>query len=522
VDSKGRSEEDPWYTGEKPRKFKSDPKRSAEFFDDESKAYFAENVPIVMRSLSRLSYVAVNPRREGRYIKLDALIEKSEYRKADLFRKKYRWGDDNIWMPTDRDSGGDATLYACWATDPTNDHVYVSYCVDGTRTYKVGANGEETDAIIDLTKEYGITSLSDVVTLEYGWGFPGAIDPADRAVPYASIFGRSWLNTDALLTSLVFRHWNLSFAGKLFKPDAALMTALGETGKPESVTIEPMKANPILGDLIDVVNTGAGPDVGMVLGALGHGLENSEVSTRTLTGGGNASAVARNVAEEDSFGTLTQIRTGILKVAEQCAANALKQMSLIGKKRRPVVLPINQSVVDSTGKASTIRSVNEVDPDLADGVYNFHAEYPVDPGDNMALTQQIADLVDRHRLPRRWIYEKGMGVSDPDNIMAEADADAIIDEPAVKLLMAVRALKEIQDEEKLAIVQAMADKAVMELMPGQFAPTSSAAISGEHLPNHLPGLGLENPAQQTLAGLIGGGIGASRAMGGGGNPGGGM
>jgi hypothetical protein len=82
--------------------------------------------------------------------------------------------------------------------------------------------------------------------------------------------------------------------------------------------------------------------------------------------------------------------------------------------------------------------------------------------------------------------------------------------------MAVRALKEIGDEEKLAIVQAMADKAVMELMPGEFAPTSSAAIGQNHLPNHLPGLDPGGgAAQQTLAALIGGGVNSTRPPGGG-------
>ena len=506
IDSKGRAESDKWYTeSDKPRKFKADPKKSADFFEEESKAYFADHVPLCMRSLSRLSYIALNPRREGRYMIMDGLVERSDFRKSDLYRKRYRWGEDREWTPTDRDSGGDTTLFGFWGVDPSNDHVYVSYSVDGKRTWKVNGAGQVEDAVIDLTKEYGITQLSDVVTLEYGWGYPGAIDPAKRAIPYAAIFGRAWQNIDALLTSLIFRHWNLSFAGKLYKPDARLITDLGETGMPGSVDITPMQVNPVLGDLIDIVNTGAGPDVQVVLSILSQQLDKTEVSTTSLTGGGNASGFARNVAEEDAFGTMTQIRRGVLLCAEQCAANALKQMSLIGKKRRPVVLPINQSIIDpSSGQTTTVRSVVEVDPELADGVYNYHAEYPIDPGDNMPLTQQIADLVDRHRLPRSWIYTKGLGVQDPDNLMAEADADAIIDEPAVKLLMAVRALKEIGDEEKLAIVQAMADKAIMELMPGEFAPTSSAAVSGEHLPNHLPGLGVENPAQQTLAGVIGG------------------
>ena len=513
LDAKGRGSSDSWYSeSDKPRKFKVDSKKSADFFEDESKAYFANHVPICMRSLSRLSYIALNPRREGRYIKVDGLIERSEFRKSDLYRKRYRWGEDHEWTPVERDSGGDTTLYGFWGVDPTDDHVYVSYCVDGKKTWKLDRSGLREDAVIDMTAEHGIMSLSDIISLEYGWGFPGAIEPSKRAVPYSAIFGRAWLNIDALLTSLVFRHWNLSFAGKLYKPDASLITALGETGKPESIDIEPMKVNPVLGDLIDVVNHGSGPDVAMVLATLNQTLDKTEVSTQTLTGGGNASAVARNVAEEDTYGTMTQIRRGVLLMAEQCVANAYKQMCMIGKVRRPVILPINQPIIDPSGKATTYRSVVEVDPDLPDGVYNFRAEYPIDPGDNMALTQQIADLVDRHRLPRRLIYEWGLGVQDPDNMMAEADADAALSIPAVQLLMAVRALKQVGDEEKLAIVQALADQAIAEIMPGDYAPTSSAAVAEEQLPNHLPGLGVENPAQQTLAGVIGGAMGAGGQM----------
>lgn len=504
VDSKDRSASDDWYSDGK-RKFKPDSKKSSDFFEEESKAYFAEHVPICMRSLSRLSYVAINARREGRYVKCDGLVEKSEYNQADLYRRKYRWGDDEAWMPTDLDSGGDVATFAFWGVNPENDHVYWSFCVDGKSTWRNGPNGEKMDAIIDLTADFGITDLSDVVTLEYGWGWPGAIDPAKRGIPYAAIFGRAWTSIDAMLTSLVFRHWNMSFSGKLFKPDAALMTALGETGKPESVEIEPMKVNPVMGDLIDIVNTGAGPDVAMVLNVLGQTLDKTEISSSTLTGGGNASGFARNVAEEDAFGTMTQVRRGVLLVAEQCAANALKQMSLIGKKRRPVVLPINQSVMDARGNSKTMRSVVEVDPELADGVYNFHAEYPIDPGENMVLSQQIADFVLQGLLPRIWFYEKGLGIPDPSNVMAEADADAILREPAVKLQMAVQALKEIGDEEKLVIVQALAERAMMEIMPGQYAPTASGAVSE----NHLAGLGTgQNNAEQTLAGVIGGAMSA--------------
>jgi hypothetical protein len=338
--------------------------------------------------------------------------------------------------------------------------------------------------------------------MEYGWGWPGEIDPALRGLPYPSIFGRSHVNVDAMLTSYIFRHWNLGFAGKLYKPDDKLLTALGMTGAPASIDIEPMKVKSIFGDLIDTVNTGAGPDGALVLQYLTQTLDKTEVTTDTLTGGGNASGFARNVAEEDAFGTLTQVRRGVLLLAEQCAANFLKQASMIGKRRRPVVLAINQSVPDPFGASTPVRSVIEVDPDIADGVYNYHATYPIDPGDNMPLTQQIADLVDRGKLPLRWLYEKGLGVSDPDNLMAEANADSILNEPAVKLEMAVRALKEIHDEEKLKIVTALRDRAMMELMPGEYAPSSSTAVSNAH----LPGLGVENPAQQTLAGIIGGAV----------------
>ena len=517
VDKKGRDEDDDYYSEPgKTRKFTMDLPKTTENFKGMANQYFAEHVPVCMRPLSRLSYVPINPRRVGRYIKIDGLIECTEYRRVDLYRKRYRWGEDAVWSPTNQfnenSSDGTVKLYGMWGVD-ADGHVYVSYCVDGQSTWKESHDGEREEAVIDLTKDHGITDLSDVVTMEYGWSFPGASDPFDRGVPYPNVFGRSWLNIDALLTSFVYRHWAMGLGGKLYKPDAELIERLTENGKPAIVDIIPSKITPVLGDLVDTINVGPGPDAGMVISVLGAALDRTEVSSAEFTGSGGLSGYARNVAEADAFGTVTQIRRAILLVFEQAARNFMKQASYIGKKRRPVVLPINQPIVGPNGESAMRRSVVEVDPDLADGVFNFHAKYPINPEEHMALIQQIGNLVNEHRLPRRWIYEKGMGVTDPDALMDEADADALIDQPWWQLMQAQRALKSIGDEEKAAIAEALLKQELVKILPGEYMPAGAdagvpqnpMAMGGAPMPD-MEGLGGQNFAEQSLAGVISGGM----------------
>lgn len=517
VDGKGRGEDDGYYSepGSR-RRFKPDVSKSASYFSSVEKDYRARNVPIDVKAMSCLEAVVINPRRQGDRMVLDGLIRRSEWSVSTLLQRGYRWGTSDSLEPAGVNSSSGtkmATMYEYWGTTASG-HVYTSYCIEGLTTTKDGHA-----AVIDLTEVYGIQQLP--VAFDYGLSFPGAISPDDRPLPFPIIFGRAQLAKDTAMTSAQVRFFKEANIYRGYKPDEALLRYLGiGKGDVPMPNMEPGKIIPILGDMMDMNSSGGLRELAAYMDMLDRDVR-PELPSPDATGGGeNVSGYGRNVAKRDTLANFQGVIRGALNLKAQSLAHANEQMACIGRKHRPICLYVNQDVPveqrNPTEQSST-KAIIEVDPDVFGGVWDVHAVIPTDVGDNMPLTQQLADLHDRKKIPLEMFLEKGLGVKAPDVMLAKIKAEEAANSPLGQARLMGRAAELAADKELAAIMKGLEEQALVQLFPGQPAgpgnvvPTSIAAGV---TPPHMTGMGggAVNPAEQALAGIVSGGMQAGPMM----------
>jgi len=510
VDSRGRGEDDDYYSG---RKFKPNESKSAEYFTSVQKDYRARNIPIIMRAISTREAVPLNPRRVGEEMRVDGLIRKSEWSISSLLRAGYRWGESEHMEPSSSTSGStrNLTMYELWYCDARG-HCYTSYCIDGKQTWKNGM-----DAVIDLTEEYRIESLP--VAFDYGLNFEGEINPQDRPVPFVNIFGRSWLNEDTAKTFMLVRGYKEANLFRVMKLDADLIKVLGVTDAPPPVEMKPGHIVYTLGDMQDAHSTAGLREMIDLIGLLRTNLDDDLPSVDALGGGSNVSAIGRNAAVRDVLEMFGQVMRGRRNLMAQSMAHFNEQAACIGRKHQPICLFVNQEipVEQRVSQQSSTRAVIEVDPEVFGDVWNVSAVTPPDIRDNLALAQVLADQHTQGKIPHEWLLEKGYGDQAPDVTLAKIEAEKARQTPLGLARLNMMAATIAGDEELAAIMEGLAAQELVKLNPMAGPETGNvvpAGIGAGLQPPHMMGTSMANPIDSQVGGMMQGALQASAPGGG--------
>lgn len=506
-DRDGKSRDD----GEPGARFVPNLRESTKAFKSEELHYLAQHIPFEFRAISRLNSMPINPRIVGRRVEIDGLLVKTNFTVSELLRRKYRWGENGALQPGRRSEAklsDDIALYEVWTTD-LDDHVYVSYCVDGQETWKQGPEGERQPAVVDLTKLYGLTRVP--VAYAYGWHWPGVVDPDKRGIPFVDPFARSWLNMDTIATSEVWRMWTHSFISLLYRPDVDLIDRVGaQLDELPSIDLHPMTVTPILGSIQMPVAPQGSAEAARLMSLLGGSLSSETPAPISFGGSGATSGFDRNVAEADMLGTMTQVTRGMLSLFEQSASLALEIATAIGKRHRAVVVEhVDGTIVEQTAsKQSSTRALLELDPDLCGDDYVVKAEIPHQFGDNLAIHQLAAEWRDRGILPTRKLLELA-GDPAPEQTMAETDAERLSKMPQFEARVIARALAILGDQEMSdEIMAALAEGPDGQPVPQGFdAGLEQGQGNGPPMEAHgggMTGMGQPNLPAASLGGQISG------------------
>lgn len=474
-DRDGRARDDAYF--QDGNRFVPNLRESTKAFKSEELHYLAQHPPFEFRAVSRLNSMPINPMLVGPHVQLDGLLVRTSFTVSELLRRKYRWGESGqiqAGRRNDARSTDELTLYEIWGRD-INNHIYVSYCVDGHETWKDAGDGETKPATIDLTDLYGIERLP--VAYAYGWHWPGVVDPDQRGIPFVDPFARSWLNKDTIATSEVWRMWTHAFVSLLYKPDMDLIDRAGGSIEDlPDINLHPLTVSPILGNIQMPYMSQGSAEAARLMGLLSSSLATETPSSLAFGGSGATSGFDRNVAEADMLGTMTQVTRGILSLYEQSGSMALELATHIGRKRRPVVIEHNDgTLVEQTpGRQSSTRALVELDPDLCGDDFTVTALIPNRFGDNLAVHQLAADWVDKGFLPLRKLLEM-VGDPAPEQTIAEIYAERVEKLPQFEARVIARALAIVGDQE-------LSDQIMAELSQGpdgQPVPNGfSAGVTG--------------------------------------------
>lgn len=508
VDSKGRAAEDPYYSGK--RTFEADPSKSAEYFNGMRRDWNARSVPIVQRAFSGLTAIPINPRRDGQFMRLDGVVIKTTYTTSELLRRGYEWDRNSPLLQNpapDGSSGGlssqntgasrNATLYELWYMGENGP--YVSRSIDGLPTTKGGQ-----DAIEDLGKDWGITELP--LAFDYGLNFAGVMDHDYKGVPFPDIFARAWINIETLMTNVFVRAQREANTTCVIQLDPAVMEFLNVSDMPDAVELVPNAVNYVMGQPRDPWPSSTLTSLTDVYSMLIGDLGNNTPSEDAFGGGSSLSGRARNIAEDDVLGTMNQVTTGYLNIFGNSAAHWAEAAAAFGRKSQKgnVCLYVNQDipVEQRTDTQSSTRMILEISPDDFGGVYEFTAEIPRNPADNIPLTQQLALLRKDGLVSKQYVQEEGLGLASPDTMNDQIAVERAEETPLGDALLMMDAAKVVGDRRQAKMMEQMAAGQLqminqqLGVTPENVVPTGfNAGMQGPQRPDimasggGLPGMG---------------------------------
>lgn len=499
--------------------FKIDLKRSARGFKDELHDSFARRIPIVMRGpISRLDFVPINPVFTGKGVTVDGVIIRTLYRKSRLSRL-YQWedGPTELLEPVSEYDGmdGELWLYELWAYDE-HDRPYVAYQV-GTRATSWADDG--TTAVIKLWEEYpGVTELP--LAFEYGQHNAGS-DADLRVLPFTKSKQQNWLQRDGAVTALattVAISGSPSWAQRLDKDSLEAMRALGAE-VPLEFRMQPNVVQPIFGELQELTSKGSSPDARLLLEVFGMLIDKAEDPSGAFGGEGPTSGLDRQVQGRDMEVAHGDVIEGARRIKEKAARHALMLASAVGRKSgRPVELYAMADAPVPGGKGvSATRHRVTLPPDLCGDTWDVIAEFPHMPGENLAGSSLLLEMLGQGAILMREWREVGWGDPHPEVFLAEKQLETYYTQnPAGQLDLLMGMAEYVRDErlkkmleltnagQMTAPVGGAPTAAMDDLLGGQGALPAPGGMQ-------TPGVQLPNRAASSLAGSVGGAMSASAA-----------
>lgn len=504
--------------------FTTDLKTSAAHFRSEMEDAYARNLPIVLRGpISRLDFIPIDPVFSGKSTTVQGVLIRTLYRKAAL-KRDYRWeGSDSTQLlepvsPHDGNSDGELYLYELWAYDEMH-RPYVAYQV-GTRTTNWSDDG--TTAVVKLWEAYpGVTELP--IAFEYGQHNAGS--NADlRGLCFTTSRQQNWLQRDGVMTALAISTAESGYptwGQKLTKDGIEAMRSLGGD-VPLEFVMQPNTVVPLIGDVIELTAKGTNNDVKVLLEALNALGEKGSDPPGVFGGEGPTSGIDRAVQGKDMEIAHGDVIEGGRRIKERVGRHALMLASAIGRKSgRPVELYVMTETQAADGTTSTTRNRVALPPDLCGDNWDVIAEFPHQPGENLAATSLYVTLYEQGVILLREFREL-WGDPNPEQFMAEkALEDYFLKSPAGQMDILTGMADYLKDSRLKKMLDLSNQGKVTTPGPGGFSTAAmgdvlggAAGGGGAPPPPGQPALGVgmpPNPGMQSLGGNNAAAINASAA-----------
>lgn len=509
--------------------FRVSPRASAKAHRDEVRDYLARRIPIFQEALGPTEFVPVF----GPGLVLDAVLVTRWWTVTDLLKRRWVWeGMESHLSPEDGAVGtgsiasngsgqaGRLKVTELYAMDYQDDgpHPYVAYAVEGGKTYKRDTRGDLADAILDLREEYGLTRLPCVLK----WGpHVASPHPDQRAMPFPLPFAQSWLAIDAILTGATVWAWWRGFPTLIEQPSANTPPdyARNDDSPDDDLEIAPFSYMKAEGNVTELGTAGPSPIVMQLVTYL-EGANREEQPPSAASGGQASSGFQASLARAFSEDAESDVREGTLVAFKESMSIAFELLCGMADRddmggtdhsipiQRITPVPLGERTSDGRRK----REIMDVTSDLAGGLFDLDAEYP--PVPNLAKGQQWAEWAS---MPSPLVLteefrEEIIGDEHPEIFEARRLRQMVMSSPemmAKVMALAAQLAGDLEERDQLLAASKQQatpgqDGSVFPNSPGQMLPPPSPPVG-------LTGAGgMPNPAQQALAGTLGGPVGAAQ------------
>lgn len=503
--------------------YKPDEKRSRAAYDAHIRHLRARHYPFDVELLSRQQYVPINPRVKGDDVLVDGIISKTRMAPSEAIRRHYVIpGLHEHLEPTSDLEGdmdtGDLWLYMAVMADQDAEgrlYPYISYSLAGKPTSNA-RSGFEKDAVIDLAKHCGLSSLPAVPF--YGWHW-FTVDPDMRSIPYTFPFMRSWLATDAFLTGKAFAGWSEGMLAWFMQmPDSVRDTAMQQAWlefvDKNPLTIEPFKILPVWGSMVPAIHPGTGRDVGEMVSAL-QGSNSGELVNPLARGGGNAgSAIERTVISADTVAGVSDVKRATANVRRRVGELILEVCVGASRKHGQDVLIYGspETPSDRGDDTSPTRAIIELKPHWlgpeGQESYDLIAFEPKSLGDNLAEKAQAFGFYKEGAITfEDWCRE--IGVEDPERYRAQLLFDAWLKTPEGMQVAMKDAAQYLGDLELSAMFKAQQQGAAgpqgqpLGMLAGLNPPSGPVMGGPAQAPGAQAAVQMADPAMAQQAAIVG-------------------
>lgn len=520
--------------------YRASGKASAKVLAAEKRDILSRKIPVQIEILGPSAFIPVF----APDYTLDACVVQRYWTHTELLKKRLFWdGMTGQMAPaggaTDRadqsavaQSGGRIKVTELYAVDyvPGDDgvlcpHPYVAHMVEDNngklvKAQKMGKDGL-VDAITDLYDEYGLERLP--VTLAWGQSWATA-NPDHRGMPFPLPFAQSWLAIDAILTGATVWAWWRGFPTLISQPNGNSPPDLGvhdDSPNNDDDVIEPLSIIKAEGTITELGTQGISQTVFEIVQFLA-GANEEQGPPDAASGGGGTSGFQASLARAYADDAMADVRDGAISLYKASASLVFEILTGIAKRWGPVPIqritkvPLGARSKDGRSK----REILDLSEDLAGGLFDIDADFPPQP--NLAKGQQWAGWVKEGLVLLEEFRQEIIGDPNPEVFIARRLKQKIMDSPEFQQkIMALVAQLSGNEEERQQIL-ALSQGQAQQGTDGQVRPASNAfGVPPPALSPALPGgpmiagptpVGagpLPNPAQMSLAGTVGGQIGAA-------------
>ena len=507
-DNKDRAPDDPWHLDmtKKRMPFKMDAMHSKKAYDDYATDWKALHLPIAARVIPAEQCIPIF----GPGMRLDGLLVRSIYTEDALHRKGYRWagGKDHPGPGRTEDGGTTGTgravgLYELWEPGRVTYTVGEAASDEGAtrpkmfETSKLGKDGKDGPAVIDLEAEYGLCKL--LASYHYGAHWAMEENPDERGVPFLAPFDSVFRGSQNVVTAMAAHTWQYGFPGYTVEPTPGLpIEFMMEKGKPRQFSIEPMKVQYIGGKLVPILPVGVGPDVDKLLTIMLGSVSEEGPSKGAFGGEGPTSGHDRSLLRAHLEDSYDLVLDGARRAWQWLGETAFEVATAVARKSgHPVAVYVSK---DRPEDALVGREHREITADLAHGVYALEAFYPNAEGENLPYAQMLAEWALKDLVPHEDFLEKGLGDQHPEQTMIRIEAEKFLFRtPAGQQILHQQIAEELGDEARLAAERLqMESKMALDMTP--------TAAMGE-----MAGTSVPNATTSAVGGMVAGGIGAQAA-----------
>lgn len=467
--------------------------------------YQATHIPVKCDVYSRSEALPINLRVEGTKLVMDGLITRRTFSALQLMKRKYIWdGMPTLLEASQGGAAADHTMFELFYCD--DDGPFIAYSIDGQKTQRISRDGEQiVDTVVDLT-QYGLSEIPCM--WGYGWHW-GVRDMDRRGVPFPWVFGPSWAGANAILSAVTYRHWATGYLGPLIKMDTQIAQALKDAGighleteLNRELTLKPMTTQTVSGDIQWPIAPEASNDAWKLIQALMGANAEEATPSGALGGEGPESGFDRALTLRDALNAVAQIQDTLLELTKFVGETEARIVCHMAREaKRPVVIDYNSPVPQGQGKQ--INRI-KVSPDVFGDSYQFHAEFPRKPGENLPQAQQWMEFWKNRGMDFIEFRELAFGDESPDVSWAKILTEDYLmsDEGKAELFLGVSEYAGDQRMRDILTLKArgLTNQGGVPTGFGQGVPDPMA----------LTGVDMGSPATSALAGIMGGAMGQAQ------------